>query len=150
MRRPERIPIISKLIRLNKNISDHYFEGIYHNKTIRSLMNKNFEDYWKDNPDQRLGQVMYNLDLISDKVYQREEVDWLIGNKYIKPEEILFWGNNYDKDMNLLPETKYILLKDLTTNHIKNIIKYFKDRNKNINPMYLEYFNKRIDDDKRD
>jgi len=32
------------------------------------------------------------------------------------------WGRNYDKDMNKLPETEYIALKDLTTEHIKAIL----------------------------
>jgi len=32
------------------------------------------------------------------------------------------WGRNFDKDMNRLPETEWIALKDLTTEHIENIL----------------------------
>ena len=37
------------------------------------------------------------------------------------------WGKNYDKDMNRLPKTEYILLKDLDTDHIYNILKFFTE-----------------------
>jgi hypothetical protein len=39
--------------------------------------------------------------------------------------EQFIWGNNFDKDFNLLPETQWILLKDLETAHIINILIYF-------------------------
>lgn len=39
--------------------------------------------------------------------------------------EQFLWGRNYDKDNNLLKETEYILLKDLTTDHIIAILIYF-------------------------
>ncbi len=35
------------------------------------------------------------------------------------------WGKNFDKNNNRLPETQYILLKDLDTDHILNILSYF-------------------------
>lgn len=48
------------------------------------------------------------------------------------------WGVNYDKDMNKLPETKYVLLKDLDTEHILNIITYILNRI----PKIINYNNK--------
>jgi len=38
--------------------------------------------------------------------------------------EQFLWGKNYDKDNNRLPKTEFILLKDLNSSHIVNIIKY--------------------------
>ena len=38
------------------------------------------------------------------------------------------WGKNYDKDNNPLPKTEWILLKDLDTSHIVNILKYFTEK----------------------
>lgn len=38
------------------------------------------------------------------------------------------WGQNYDKDMNRLPETIRQKLKDLETGHIFNILKNFTER----------------------
>lgn len=32
------------------------------------------------------------------------------------------WGRNYDKDMNPLPKTEYIYIKDLTDDHLNAII----------------------------
>ncbi len=52
------------------------------------------------------------------------EISELIGDI----REQFTWGQNYDKDMNRLPETKWQKLKDLTTDHIIGIIKYINDR----------------------
>lgn len=37
------------------------------------------------------------------------------------------WGRNYDENKNKLDKTEYILLKNLNTGHIINILKYFTD-----------------------
>ena len=39
-----------------------------------------------------------------------------------KLRHLLKWGRNYDKDMNKLPETEYIFIADMDTNHIHAII----------------------------
>jgi len=36
--------------------------------------------------------------------------------------EHLKWGNNYDKDMNALPETMWIPIKDMSSDHIQAIL----------------------------
>jgi len=38
------------------------------------------------------------------------------------------WGKNYDADNNRLPTTEWILLKDLSTDHIIAILKYFTEK----------------------
>ena len=38
------------------------------------------------------------------------------------------WGKNYDADNNRLPTTEYILLKNLSTDHIIAILKYFTEK----------------------
>lgn len=38
------------------------------------------------------------------------------------------WGNNYDKDNNLLNKTKFKLLKNLDTSHIINILSWFTNK----------------------
>lgn len=40
----------------------------------------------------------------------------------------IIWGRNYDKNNNKLPETEYIPIKDLTTEHLYNILIYFDTR----------------------
>jgi hypothetical protein len=38
------------------------------------------------------------------------------------------WGQNYAKNGRMLKKTKYILLKDLTTDHIIGILSYFTEK----------------------
>lgn len=42
--------------------------------------------------------------------------------------ETFTWGQNYDENNVRLLETKYVLLKDLTTSHISGILRYFTER----------------------
>lgn len=42
--------------------------------------------------------------------------------------EQFIWGQNYDENNVRLPETKYVLLKDLTTSHISGILRYFIEK----------------------
>ena len=44
------------------------------------------------------------------------------GNTHNEYRENLRWGRNYDKDMSPLPETEWILIKDLTSDHIAAIV----------------------------
>ncbi len=34
----------------------------------------------------------------------------------------LTWGQNFEKDMNRLPQTKWITIKDMTTDHIEAVL----------------------------
>lgn len=145
MRAQGRVKIIINTLRLNKNISDHFFEGITLNKSAEALLNKDFEDYWLENYDLRLGQALINYDLIPDgNIWNREEVNWLLDNGYFDVEDICFWGRNYDKEGNKLPKVEFILLRDLTLDHIIAIKKFLKGRLRSINKDHLKYFNKRI------
>lgn len=55
--------------------------------------------------------------------------------KYLK------WGNNYDKDMNLLSETIWKPIKDLSTDHIEAILA----GNYTQNEVYVETFKKELE-----
>ena len=56
--------------------------------------------------------------------------------------EHLKWGNNYDKDMNALPETIWIPIKDMSSNHIQAILDggYVKN-----NYAYQELFKEELE-----
>lgn len=118
MRCPERIDMFLQLVDLDK-LSKHWLLD----KPIPRI-HRRARTYWKRNPDQRFGQMLINLGMIPDSfaAWCQEDSDILImqGNK---PRDVLFWGSNYDKKGNLLPETKWRLIKDLDTSHIKNILK---------------------------
>lgn len=79
--------------------------------------------YWLDNPDQRVGQVLINLNIIPDdfKIWVDEDVE-ILKDQGVPIREVLLWGQNYDKDMNRLAKTNWLLLKDMATDHIENIL----------------------------
>lgn len=54
----------------------------------------------------------------------------------------LKWGNNYDKDMNALPETIWVPIKDMSSEHIQAILDggYVKN-----NYAYQELFKKELE-----
>lgn len=51
-----------------------------------------------------------------------------IENLILVIRESFKWGKNYDKDNNPLPKTEWVLLKDLDTSHIVNILIYFTNQ----------------------
>jgi len=156
MRNPKRIPICLKLLYANKVLSN--FLGDYpENKHIKcgyaKIIHENWyliENVWIMHPDLRFGQLLSNLRLIKDAciedhIWNIEEDNWLIDNNYIKIEDIKFWGVNFHKNGNKRKKIKFVLLKDLKTDHIVNIIKFFEGRLNAIPVEYLRYFNKRIE-----
>ena len=154
MRNPNRISICLKLLFQNKIL--YHFLGTNTPGWAKKL-HENWdlmEKEWLKSPDQRFGQLLSNLGLvpkdIEDYIWNIEEDDWLIKNGYCNIEDIKFWGVNYYKNGKQRKTTKFILLKDLDIDHIQNIIKFFEKYNTlDFLPKdYLEYFNKRINDNK--
>ena len=155
MRNKNRIQIVLDLM-LNKEILLHFL-NTSSQKLIDDLYNnwEEIKEEWLKYPDCRLGQLLVNLNLIPSKniehiIWNIEEDDWLIKNGYCNIEDIKFWGVNYYKNGKQRKTTKFILLKDLDIDHIRNIIIFFEKYNSldKLNKEYLEYFNKRINDGK--
>ena len=151
MRQPKRIPIVLANIswfNFLRKISN-YNEMDAELKRLCDKVNENktkIEEYWKQNPDLRLTQVLVNLELIPNFPggwYYIEEVDWLIEQQILEPRDIKFWGVNYTKDMTPLEETDWRLIKDLETDHIEAILEGRGRKNGNApwcGPSYLPYF----------
>lgn len=101
----------------------------------------NIVNYWKENYDQRFGQVLINLGILSDdlKIWCDED-DAILLDQGLPLEEVLYWGSNYDKDMNLLPETIYRLIKDLDSDHIEKIYTYLYCRGHRLSPLHRTAF----------
>jgi len=129
MRLKERIPIFLELIsgelvnifdniwKLNEYTDFDMFADFYNIEEIK--------EFWLKNPDLRFSQVLINLKMLPNIPgfwYYLEENDILekLGKE---PREYLLWGQNYDKDMNLLPETIFKPIKNLNIGHIKAILK---------------------------
>ena len=68
--------------------------------------------------------------------------------RYTEAAALIENGKLYSAEeaIELVKKTSFKLLKDLDTDHIKNIIKFFENQNMlhRLNKEYLEYFNKRI------
>lgn len=102
---------------ISEMVIDRYIDKFYDNEV-------KIEKFWLSNPDLRFSQVLINLGIIpnvSGFWYYMEE-DEILERLGIEPREYLLWGQNYDKNMNLLPNTVYKLIKDLRTDHIQAIL----------------------------
>lgn len=90
--------------------SKHRHDCVYHNDKngeLYSIDGGSNSGYIKKTVNK---EEMKNLCIYDDGTFKLQR-EWLV------------WGRNYDKDMNLLPQTEWIPIKDLTTDHIYNILK---------------------------
>ena len=144
MRQEKRIPIIINYFKDNPSVLSEFTDEQL--TRLDKKVWKEVEEYWKESHDQRFGQLLVNMSKLYhfSSCYHQEEDDWLIDKGYINVEDIKFWGQNYTKDMVKLDKTNWVLLRDLTTDHIKGLIKFFVEQGKTINPKYLEYFESRV------
>lgn len=143
MRCKERIPIVLKHLDIGEFLDDLQIPKATIDMNV-------LKQYWEQHPDLRLTQALVNLNMIENVPgfwYYTEEDKWLIEHNKLDFGDIAFWGQNFDENNLKLPKTKWILLKDLDIDHIKNILKYFNDHGKKLLPSYVEYFNKRINEE---
>lgn len=140
MRIFERIDNFLEKVDIGKAIKDSYKLDLKedHIQLIKNEI-EYIREVWKDNPDWRFIQVLINTKLLQNYpgfYYYKEDEDVLLDLGY-GPREVFFWGVNFTKDMEKLPETEWRLIKDLDTDHIKAIIdgKFVKEGNK-----YYDYF----------
>ena len=61
-------------------------------------------------------------------------------NKHSDHRKYLYWGRNYDKDMNRLPKTEWVLIKDMDIDHIKAVL----DPRWRIGESYIKMFNREL------
>ena len=66
------------------------------------------------------GGLSYQRIGYSDKEYT--DLSIYTNDTHIKIRENMEWGKNYDKEMNLLPKTVYVKVKDITDGHLKAIM----------------------------
>lgn len=146
MRNPKRIPIILEKIDWQLFV-DHMVALEQSEKAlneINSSLNL-IEHMWKKYPDLRLGQLLINILIIPDSqiAWNTEEVDWMIQTGQLDFEDICFWGKNFDKDGNKLPQTEYITLREVTPDHAQAILDYIEKHNGYLPMRYSNYFKKK-------
>lgn len=105
------------------------------------------KSFWIENANLRLVQVLLSLDIINYDTgfwFYTDENSFLLKNKFVKERDITFWGQNYNEKGELLPETRYILIKDMSTSHIESIIKDFIDCKSSPSTEMLRLFLKEL------
>ena len=101
------------------------------------------KEFWYANSHLRLVQMLISLGYLQNYIglyYYIEDDIAMIEANILKPEEILFWGQNYNEDGVLLAETNWILIKDMSTNHIKAILKDYVENKYDVSEYYVKIF----------
>lgn len=155
MRVKNRIPIVFELIENDENklkFLKYLFPNVI-NELFSDIVKKwnenkeKIEKLWLDNPDLRLTQVLVNTGILVNYPgfwYHKEEISFIVSEELLEPREILFWGQNYDKDMNRLPKTNFILIKDMSKDHIAAILKDNNEGKLNISSVYRKAFEQEL------
>lgn len=147
MRPKERIPIFLTLISWT-NLCDRWgcFANIPNGVELEEIVcSETVLNYWKENPDQRIGQVLINLELLPDnfEIWKDEEND-ILKDQGVNPREFLFWTSIYDKYENLLKEPKARLIKDMDTSHIRTILELERKNNWILSKLYKDTFTEEL------
>ena len=164
MRRPERIPIILDILKNDSNkklILEYFFkpkegEQIKLHEPYNDIdfhikrWSDNFEMFstgWKLMPELRLTQALVNSGILPNYPgfwYLKEDEPLMVDCKLLEPRDIYFWGQNYDKDLNRLDKTNYILIKDMLKEHIEAILLHVFNNEMKVSDKYVEYFSEEL------
>lgn len=140
MRPIERIPLFLKLIDLDK-LAERWW--VLPDLLREINCNNKFIKYWLTNPDQRVGQALINCGLVPDSMHiYMDEVQDILLDQGVEPREFLFWTSLFDKEGNRLEESITRLIKDLESDHIKNIL---KSESLRLDELYRETFENELD-----
>lgn len=147
MRTPKRLRFLYKFFCKKKNFKMYL-------RDIVCLESKNEIEYWSEVfyekfkeikkyhkifPEFRFSQILQVYGLYKEGFWFYIEDDIML-MKFVEPREVLYWGNNYSEKGNRLKKTNWILIKDMSTEHIKAIL----DGNFTNNLMYLKAFNNEL------
>jgi len=114
---------------------------IYYDKKIAYAIKPTVPEYWKENPDQRIGQVLINMQLVPNDImiWHAEEPDILM-SQGIALEECLYWTSMYNKDEKVLDEPITRKVSSLTKEHIIRIVEFMKEHNGKLSPEMEQAF----------
>lgn len=151
MRRPERIPIILEKLEDDTNkeiVLKHLFKDAEYNIAFSVIkwndMFNIFKQVYTDNPYLRITQVLVNTGIIPNVEgfwYYTEDEPLLVETNILQQRDIYFWGRNFNKEGKQLPNTEYVLIKDMETPHIQSILRDNEEGLLKTSKYYLEMFN---------
>ena len=117
---------------------------ILHSKHVHDFItykDKNGKQYGVDGGNNYLRRIGDISDIEDISVYD--------DNKHETRRKYLCWGRNFDKDMNRLPRTEWIPIKEMSTEHIQAIIDGgFAESNVYFNDIFKDELKFRSDDNK--
>ena len=116
-----KVDIRDLLLNIWKVCDDSNVDSI-HNNIVNNM--SYIRETWHYDYDLRFSQVLIHLGYLPNSIgfwFYLEE-DEILKKQGYKPREYTFWGSVYDKDGQLLKETRYSLVKDLERSHIEKII----------------------------
>ena len=143
MRPKERINTFLSLVDFDK--LEQRWETDISDSLRNLILSKAIKDFWLEHPDQRFGQMLINIGYIEDRLpIWMDEEDLILKDQGLPPREYLLWGSIYDKDHKPLEEIRWSLIKDMDTDHIKNILKDVKDNKMGIRKDYLDIFKQEL------
>jgi hypothetical protein len=117
MRPIERIPLFLKLVDWTK------LKEKWNIKEINIPIDK-IEKEWLKVPDQRIGQFLINQGLVPDRFnIWNDEYSDILYEQGLDPRDFIFWTSFYDKYGKELVAPKTMLINEIETDHIKNILK---------------------------
>lgn len=157
MRRPERIKIILDALSNDENkkkVLDFWFPEDEGCKVLEDMLlvwstfrHDDIFEFWHYNPDLRLSQVLIALNIIPNVQgfwFYIEDEMLMIDTEILDATEIMFWGQNYDKDDNKLKSTNWILIKDMAKDHINAVLNDVMEGKYVIEERYVDAFTKRL------
>lgn len=91
---------------------------------------RKIKKFWIANHDLRFSQVLVNMGYIDNIpgawYYLEDDVNLLLNG--VPARDCMFWGTNFNEDMDRLPETNWILIKNMPIEHIKATIAVMGER----------------------
>jgi hypothetical protein len=131
-------PIIQDIWELNfpEDNQDNFVDDIYsHMGEIRT--------FWKLNPDLRFSQVLVSLNILPNipgSWFYTEEEE-ILERLGIPARDYLLWGQYFNKDGTKMDKPIRRPIKDMDTDHIKNILTGEWTRN----PEYIKCFTEELE-----
>ena len=144
MRTPKRLRFLYKFFKSKKNFK-MYLRDVVRLESKNEIKHwcevfyekfKDIKIYHKTYPHLRFSQILQRYNLYKKGFWFFIEDDIML-MKFAEPREVLYWGNNYSVKGNKLKKTNWILIKDMSTEHIKAVL----NGNFTNNLVYLKTFN---------